>query len=93
MFRRPWHHRGRIESDEGFAVVPVVQGRIIDYREAGDEVRLGCEAEGRTVTYFFSGDPHWRKSGLPIKREDQARIAENIRGALRFAGYEPIWSE
>ena len=80
-----------IESDTGFSVAVIGQGRL-HYAEGDRSLNIECEPAlvptglilyPRSIRSWSS--PHAEE---PIDLETKARIVENIRSAFRFSGFE-----
>jgi hypothetical protein len=84
MFKRGWLNRGRISSDEGFAVTLIGRSKV-RYEEAGRTVDIG----GELLTDGFAIEPAtlsvWN-DGQPVEPTRKQEIIARIIAALQSQG-------
>ena len=87
MFR--WLNKQGVESDEGFSVQ--FTGRFTaDYREGAKRITVDVEGgPNGNLMYTRSCFRTWAHPHWELNEEDQERVVQNFREALRFQGLNP----
>jgi hypothetical protein len=78
-----------IESTSGFSVR--VLGRTgMRYTEGGRSVRIDSEVLHKpgAIALFKDSIKEWEGDNAPMSEDDRDRIAQNIKRAFEFCGYE-----
>ena len=85
--KRKFFHRGRIESDEGFAVA---FGRdIVAYYESGRRMAITADFGGRQGNVFVDTVGRWDDDPLNASDEkEKQRISDNVKRALEWGGMQ-----
>jgi len=80
----------RVESDEGFVVLPRGPFSGVEYRENGRSVRVQAERtlSKREIMLFSDRPETWDppSAGAPMSEPEWRRILQNVTDALEFLG-------
>lgn len=86
MFKNnKWFHRGRIESDEGFAVA--IGRSMVVYYESERRMAVTADVAAGQANIFEDTIGRWDDDLTnSVKPEEKERIAHNITRALEWRG-------
>ena len=87
MFRkRSWLHRGRIESDEGFAVVAIRRDTLV-YSEGRRTMAITVDMRTDGFAVFLNSIGRWDDDPMhAVDEETRSKIADNVKRALVSQG-------